>query len=41
MPNIQQSDHAALFANPQKPDARANARKAQRTGTARTAAVVR
>ncbi len=39
--NIQQSDHAALFADPQKADARANARKPQRTGTARAAAVVR
>jgi hypothetical protein len=40
--NIQQPDHAALFADAlEKPDARANARKPQRTGTARAAAVVR
>jgi hypothetical protein len=30
--NIQQSDHAALFADPQKPDARANARRANAQG---------
>jgi hypothetical protein len=39
--NIQQSDHAALFADAQKCPRKGKRTKSQRTGTARTAAVVR